>query len=63
MRSIQSIVEKSNEHLKKFANSSLIQSKMTTNNFELGLRDLNLSDIFSFGLVVTKKTPPILNLE
>ena len=63
MNSIQSIVEKSNEHLKKFVNTSLIQSKMTTNNFELPLRDLKLSEIFSFGMVITKKTPPILNLE
>ncbi|MCD5380351.1 hypothetical protein LR004_00330 [Candidatus Gracilibacteria bacterium] len=62
MNSIQSIVEKSNEHLKKFVNSSLIQGKMTTNNFELGLRDLKLSEVFSFGMVITKKTPPILNL-
>lgn len=63
MNSIQSIVEKSNEHLKKFVNGSLIQSKMTTNNFELWLRDLKLSEVFSFGMVITKKTPPILNLE
>ena len=63
MNSIQSIVEKSNEHLKKFVNTSLIQSKMTTNNFELPLRDLKLSEIFSFWMVITKKTPPILNLE
>ncbi len=62
MNSIQSIVEKSNEHLKKFVNSSLIQWKMTTNNFELWLRDLKLSEVFSFGMVITKKTPPILNL-
>ncbi len=63
MNSIQSIMEKSNEHLKKFVNTSLVQSKMTTNNFELWLRDLKLSEIFSFGMVITKKTPPILNIE
>ncbi|MDQ7023643.1 MAG: hypothetical protein Q9M97_09200, partial [Candidatus Gracilibacteria bacterium] len=54
-RSIESIMERSNNHLKKFANSSLVQSKMTTNNFELGLRDLNLSDIFSMPIVIIKK--------
>jgi len=62
-RSIESIMERSNNHLKKFANSSLVQSKMTTNNFELSLRDLNLSDIFSMPIVIIKKTPPILDLD
>jgi len=62
-RSIQSIVERSNKHLKSIVNTSLVQWKMTSDNFELWLRDLNLSDIFSMWMVVTKKTPPILNLE
>lgn len=62
-RSIQSIMERSNKHLEKFVNSSLVQAKMTTNNFELGLRDLDLSKIFSMPIVITKKTPPILNLD
>ena len=61
--SIEALLERSNWHLKKFANSSLIQSKMTTNNFELWLRDLDLSEIFSFWMVITKKTPPILDLQ
>ena len=63
MNSIQSIIETSNGHLKKFVNTSLIQSKMTTNNFELPLRDLKLSEIFSFGMVITKKTPPIIDID
>ena len=62
-RSIESIMERSNDHLKKFANSSLVQAKMTTNNFELSLRDLNLSDIFSMPIIIIKKTPPILDLD
>jgi hypothetical protein len=33
--SIEDILSRSNEHLKKFAGTSLIQSKMTINNFEL----------------------------
>jgi hypothetical protein len=61
--SIQSILTKSNGHLKKFANTSLVQSKMTTNNFELGLMDLNLPDIFHMGVQIQKKSPPILNLD
>ncbi len=64
MRSIQSIVENSNDHLKKYVNSSLIQAKMTINNFELSLRDLDLTKILSWmSFVISKKTPPILDLE
>ncbi|MDR0771825.1 MAG: hypothetical protein LBF15_01910 [Candidatus Peribacteria bacterium] len=44
--SIEDIIARSNEHLKIFAGTSLVQSKMTTNNFQLGLKDLNLPDIF-----------------
>lgn len=62
-RSIESIMDRSNNHLKKFANSSLVQSKMTTNNFELWLRGLSLPDIFSMPIVFIKKTPPILDLD
>lgn len=36
---------------------------MTTNNFELGLRDLNLPDIFHVGVVVSYKPVPILDLD
>gem|GEM_PF-6396414 len=44
--SIESIVKRSNEHIRKFAGTSLIQSNMTINNFQIGLKDLNLPDIF-----------------
>ena len=60
---IEGLLTRSNWHLKKFANSSLIQSKMTTNNFETTFKNINLSDIFSFGIIITKKSPPILNLS
>jgi len=36
---------------------------MTTNNFEIGLMDLKLPDIFHIGVQVQKKSPPILNLD
>lgn len=62
-RSIQSIFERSNGHLKKMVSTSMVQWKMTTDNFELWLRDLSLSDMFSMPFIVTKKAPPILNLE
>jgi hypothetical protein len=60
--SIESIIARSNEHLKKFSNTSLVQSKMTINNFELWLKDLNLSEIFHVWVEVTTEPVPILNL-
>jgi hypothetical protein len=45
-------------------NSSLVQSKMTSNNFEIWWRDMDLSEIFSgMWFIVEKKVPPILNLK
>jgi hypothetical protein len=34
---------------------------MTTNNFEIGLKDLSLPDIFHMGFVITEKPVPILS--
>jgi len=62
-KSIQSVIEMSNKHLKKWANTSLLQSKMWTNNFENILRDLDFSKMFHMWVVITKKSPPILNIE
>lgn len=61
--SIEKILEISNNHLKKAVNTSLVQSKMTTNNFEMSLRDLNLPEMFHLWIIITKKTPPILYLD
>lgn len=60
---IESILKYSNETLKRFANTSLLQSKMTTNNFEIGLLDLKLPDMFHMGVQIQKRSPPILNIE
>lgn len=60
---IEYLINRSNEHLKKFASTSLVQSKMTMNNFELWLKDLNLPDIFHLWFQVTTKPVPILELE
>ncbi len=60
---IEYLINRSNEHLKKFTNTSLVWSKMTINNFELWLKDLNLADIFHIWIQVTKKPVPILNIE
>ncbi len=61
--SIQALIERSNWHLKKFTNSSLIRSRQTTNNFQIGLKDLSLPDLFNVNFVISKKAPPILNLH
>ncbi|PIE85511.1 hypothetical protein CSA08_01490, partial [Candidatus Gracilibacteria bacterium] len=61
--SIESILKRSNNHLKKFVNVSLAQAKMGQNLFELNLRDLNLANSFHAGLVITKKPIPILSVE
>lgn len=62
-KSVQNILEVSNKHLKKLANTSAVQWKMWTNNFEMTLRDLNLPDMFHMWFIVSKKSPPILNLD
>ena len=62
-KSIENILLTSNKHLKKAANTSLVQSKMATNNFEMSLRDLDLPSMFHMWFVITKKSPPILDLE
>ncbi|MDD3645870.1 MAG: hypothetical protein PHH06_00520 [Candidatus Gracilibacteria bacterium] len=62
-KSIQGVLEKSNEHLKKGANTSLQQSKMTTNNFEFSLRDVDFASMFHLGVVIQTKSPPLLDLE
>ncbi len=62
-KSIESIIENSNKHLKFAANTILVQSKMTINNGELWWRDLNLPDMFHSGVQVQFTPPPILNLS
>lgn len=61
--SIEWLLKRSNEHLKKFSSTSLIQSNMTINNFQLWLKDLNLPDIFHVWLQVSYKPVPIINVE
>ena len=61
--SIENIIRTSNKHLKKAANTSLVQSKMTTNNFEISLRDLDLQKMFHPWYIITSKTPPILDVK
>lgn len=60
---IEYIIDRSNQHLSKFANSSLIPAKMTTNNFELWLTNLDLSELFHMSFQIQTKPVPILSLE
>ncbi|MDD2870669.1 MAG: hypothetical protein PHS49_01655 [Candidatus Gracilibacteria bacterium] len=60
---VEYLLNRSNEHLSKFAASSLIPAKMSTNLFEIGLKDLNLPDIFHMAMQVSTKPIPLLRLE
>lgn len=62
-KSIEQIIKESNEHLKKFTNTSLVQSKMTVNLAENVLKDLDLPSIFHVWIVVSKKPVPMLNID
>lgn len=61
--SIEYLLDRSNQHLKKFANTSLIPAKITTQNFELALKDLNLSEIFHMSFQISTKPVPILSVN
>ncbi len=60
---IEYLIDRSNQHLSKFANASLIPAKMTTNNFELWLSNLNLSELFHMSFQIQTKPVPILSLK
>ncbi len=60
---IEYLIKRSNEHLAKFAWTSLIPAKHSTNQFQLWLEDLNLPDIFHIWIQIVKKPIPILNIE
>ena len=60
---IQFLINRSNEHLKNIVFWSLSQAKMTTDLFELWLKDLSLPDIFHLSVQVSYKPIPILDIE
>lgn len=62
-KSIESIINRSNKHLKKNTSTSMTQAKMTINNNEIMLRDLDLAEKFNIWVNLSWKSPPILNLE
>lgn len=61
--SLEYLISRSNNHLKPFASTSLVQSKMTTNNFELWLSNLSLPDLFHFWVELIWKPVPIKKLD
>jgi hypothetical protein len=60
--SIEDLIIRSNDHLQKFTNTSLVQAKMTINNFELWLKDIDLQEMFHLWFQIVKKPVPILDL-
>jgi hypothetical protein len=60
---VEYLLNRSNDHLSKFVSTSMIPAKMSTNLFEIWLKDLNLSDIFHMAIEVSTKPIPILRLE
>lgn len=61
-KSISFLLKRSNKHLKKFIGSSLAQAKMTINNFELWLSNVNLSDLFHIWVQISSRPVPFLSL-
>lgn len=61
--SIESILKKSNDHIHKFTNTSMLQKKMSINDWELSLKNLNLQSIFNLNFIIYWKSPPILNID
>ena len=60
---IEYLLNRSNEHLSKYASTSLIQAKMSKNDFEISLENFKLPDMFHLSVQVTTKPIPILNIE
>lgn len=61
--SVESIIARSNKHLKKMLSVPLSQSEMSLNNFELWLKWLDLPSLFHLWFVVTEKPVPILDVR
>ena len=62
--SIESLLKKSNEHLKKFANADLTAKVQSTNNFQpWWLWNMDLASLFHMGVIIQSRVPPILNIE
>lgn len=62
--SVESILERIDWHLDHISSTSLVQAKMTTNNFENNLVIKDLSSMLrGFGIQIQTKPTPILNID
>ncbi len=59
--SVQKVIETSTEHLRKWANTSLLQSRITTNSFQPSIIIKDLAKIFHMDFIVTTKPAPTIN--
>jgi len=59
--SVQRVIETSTEHLRKWANTSMLQSKVTTNTFEFKTLIKDIAKIFHMDFLVTTKPAPLIN--
>lgn len=61
--SIEYLLNRSNEHLKKFASTSLLPCKMTNWDFQNCLKEVNFAKMFNIWFIISHKPVPILNIE
>ncbi|MFA5916639.1 MAG: hypothetical protein WC850_00210 [Candidatus Gracilibacteria bacterium] len=62
-KSIEGLIKNSNNHLYKYANTSLIQHQITIDNWELSIKNLKLKDIFNQNFIVLSRNIPIMNVD
>ena len=62
-KSIEWLIKNSNNHLYKYANTSLIQHQITIDNWELSIKDLKLKDIFNQNFIVLSRNIPLINVD
>jgi len=58
--SIENYINITNWHFKKMSWTDLSQARMTVNTWELGLKNLNLADMFHMWIIITSRNPPVI---
>lgn len=59
--SVAWVIKNSNNHLYKYASTSLIQHQLTLDNWELSIKELKLKDILNLNYIVFYREIPIIN--
>jgi predicted RNA-binding protein with RPS1 domain len=62
-KTIEWIIKNSNNHLYKYANTSLIKHKVTLDNWELSIKEIKLADLINLNYIVFYREIPIINAE